>query len=260
MHGAVVLSGGLVGIGVAGSPPTANTVASGAAAGTAAAQTGACDRAWSAVAGTMVSAGAFTGAVAAAARTVGARTVGAVGGTAASSWAGSCDRIPAPCCAGADNGRDAAARTWARGLGTLTARTTGCTRSTGWTGRRDTEAWARTLCTDDAIVGGTPNAASDPPPEGAAMSPGSLVSCTKPRFGCPESALAWPVPDPSSHPAITRPASMRNRSSARTTQRGAYLAPPALGMAATGSPSTSPSNPAWPGQSVPHTTRCDRLA
>lgn len=241
VHGAVALSGGLMGIGDAGSPPRAGTSARACAAGAAAAQAGAWATAWPATAGAVLAAGAGAAA---------ARTTGAIGGTAAKSWAGSCERIPAPCCVGADNGRDTVARTWASGRGTPTARTTGLRTSTGWTDSRGTEAWDSTLCTDDATVGGTPNAVLDPPSDGPAMSPGSLASCPKPVPGCPRSSSAWPIPEPSSHPVRTRAASTTNRNSARITQRGAYLALPASGMATTGSPSTFPSNPAWPGQSV----------
>ena len=147
MHGAVELSGGLAGIGDAGSPPRASSSAAGIATGAAGAQAAAWGWAWP-TAGTEKVAGA--GVVAGA-----ARTTGAVGGTAASSWTGCCDRIRASCAGGADIGRDTVAMTWVRGRGTATARTTGLRTSTGWTGSRGT-AWDSTLCIADATMGGRP--------------------------------------------------------------------------------------------------------
>ena len=135
MHGAVVLSGGLVGIGAAGCPPRADSSARETVACAETAQTGACGRLEVALAGTVVAAGTGIGAGAAA-----ARTTGAAGETATSSWAGSGDRIAAPCGVGADSGLATVETTWARGRDTPTARTTGFRTSTGATGSRGTEA------------------------------------------------------------------------------------------------------------------------
>ncbi len=241
VHGAVELSGGLVGIGDVGCPSRATTSEVNAgAAGEAGMQAAPWDWAWRATAGAEEVAGAGTVATA-------ARTTGANGGTAASSWTGCCDRTPASCGVGADIGRDTVATTWVRGRGTATARTTGLRTSTGWTGSRGTERDS-TLCRDDPTMDGRPGSGLESPSDDAAMSIGSPASRPMPVPGCPRFSVAWLTPAPSSHPAVTRPASTANRNSARTIPRGAYLAPPALGMVATGSPSTLPSNPAWPGQ------------
>jgi hypothetical protein len=243
-HGEVVLPGGLTGIGPSGSLPSIDSQGRGPAPGAAAwAATG--DGTWLVA----VRTGAGAGVVAAA-----ARTGEEVGGTVASLSSGACDRMAARC-AGPTRGRESGATTGARSLGTPTAFTTGLSTS-GFTGggvdRRGVGAAASTLVTVDATAGGTPNLPPDSPSAGAAHADGAAPTIpARPMPGCPRFSSAWPVPDPSSHAATTNPPSAATRTSARITPRGAHCAPPAMGMAATGSPSTLPPDPALPGQWLP---------
>lgn len=146
----------------------------------------------------------------------------------------------------------------------------------------------RTPARADWTVVGAP--AASPAPSsvgGASINETALVSCPT-LCGSTKSSCAWPIPNPNSHPAMTSPPSTATRSTARLTPQDAPCAPPASGIAVTGSPSTLPrgrpcaGSPCqhaarWPGEPCGlispertspeltspeqpgiHTTRCDR--
>jgi hypothetical protein len=173
-----------------------------------------------------------TGVGAASAATAAGAMVGAAGGTGTTFWAGAADRTAALCGAGPDSGRGTGPRASVKGFALPTACRMGRrmpTVSAGWTASRGADAAGSTLATVECTTEPALGSASDDP---------VLMTWIRPVPGNPGSSSAWLSPDPSNQPTATRPLSTTARSSARMTPRSAYLAPPASGLAATGSPST----------------------
>jgi hypothetical protein len=274
-HGAVLVPNGLAGAGAVGPLPGAGNCSTdgsatwsvnGSATGSAMMQATPADEALCTV---------CTGA---GGTTVAARTVGSAGaaggGTAITCLVVGCDWVCARVTGAGETNFDTGASTGAN-TGTCGGRT----------GSRGTGTARSTPVTVDFTVDDADAAPSRPSESssGNGNPTNSTMLFCWPKSWDVGSSCAWPIPDPSSHPATTSPPSTATRSSAahgsaRSIPRGAHRAPPASGMAATDSPSTLPrdrpcaglprqrpdlqpgekSGLPSPGQSLPHTTRCDR--